>query len=51
MIPGSITPGNIGDTGYRTYYLPISVDGTLASFGGTSYTYFPDPYPPLGGQM
>jgi hypothetical protein len=50
-IPGSITPGNIGDMGYRTYYIPISIDGTLASLYGVSATSFPNPYLPMGGQM
>lgn len=50
-VPSSIGPGNVGDTGYRTYYLPISVDGTLASLYGDSATSFPNPYLPLGGQM
>lgn len=47
-VPRSITTGNIGDMGYRTYYLPIIVDGTIASVGGSIAAA---PYPPLSGQM
>lgn len=38
--------GNAGDRGYGTYYIPIVVEGTLAS-GAT----LPTTYLPLGGQM
>jgi hypothetical protein len=32
------TAGNIGDTGYGTYYIPVVVDGTLATSDGTQTT-------------
>lgn len=46
--PRSLTAGNIGDMGYRTYYLEVLVDGTIASIGGNIVV---EPYPPLSGQM
>jgi hypothetical protein len=47
-VPRSLTSGNIGDMGYRTYYLAVIVDGTLASLDGNIVA---NPYPPLSGQM
>ena len=38
--------GNVGDRGYGTYYLPIVVDGTIASTAVLPTTYLP-----LGGQL
>lgn len=38
--------GNAGDFGYGTYYIPIVVEGTLASTAVLPTTYLP-----LGGQM
>lgn len=38
--------GNVGDSGYNTYYIPIIVGGIVAS-GAT----LPSTYLPLGGQM
>lgn len=38
--------GNTGDFGYGTYYIPIVVEGTLASGAVLPTTYLP-----LGGQM
>jgi hypothetical protein len=53
--PRSLTAGNIGDMGYRTYYLAVIVDGTIASIDGSIATIdgiIPiAPYPPLSGQM
>ena len=42
--------GNVGDTGYGTYYIPIIIDGTIAS-DGTTVATLPSTYLPLGGQM
>jgi len=42
--------GNVGDSGYGTYYIPIIVDGTVAS-NGTTPAILPIPYLPFGGQM
>jgi hypothetical protein len=47
-VPRSLTTGNIGDMGYRTYYVAVVVDGTIASVGGSIAAA---PYPPLSGQM
>jgi hypothetical protein len=46
------TAGNIGDTGYGTYYIPVVVDGTLATSAGTqaSVAVLPS-YGELNGQM
>ena len=38
--------GNVGDDGYGTYYIPIVVDGVLASTAA-----LPTSYLPLGGQL
>lgn len=38
--------GNVGDNGYGTYYIPIIVDGIIASGAA-----LPSSYLPLGGQM
>ena len=38
--------GNPGDSGYGTYYIPIVIEGTLASTA-----VLPSTYLPLGGQM
>jgi len=45
--------GNVGDTGYGTYYIPIVIDGTIASADGTAANVatLPSSYLPLGGQM
>jgi len=45
--------GNAGDAGYNTYYLPIVVDGVLATSDGTAGTVatLPATYLPLGGQL
>jgi hypothetical protein len=45
--------GNVGDTGYGTYYIPIIIDGTIASADGTAANVatLPSSYLPLGGQM
>jgi hypothetical protein len=50
-LPGSIPPGNSGDDGYGTYYIPIVIDGTLATSDGTTTVTLPSPYLPFGGQM
>lgn len=42
----SFPPGNVGNTGYATFYVPIVVDGIVAS-GAT----LPNPYLAMGGQM
>ena len=47
-VPRSLTTGNIGDMGYRTYYLAVVVDGTIASVAGNIVAAS---YPPLSGQM
>jgi ABC-type uncharacterized transport system permease subunit len=47
-VPRSLTTGNIGDMGYRTYYLAVVVDGTIASVAGNIIAAS---YPPLSGQM
>ena len=46
-------PGNVGDSGYNTLYIPIIIDGTVASSAGTSITaaVLPSPYLSMGGQM
>jgi hypothetical protein len=58
--PRSLRPGNIGDMGYRTYYIPIVVNETIGSISvrdepTDSIIVLPilpiSPYPPLGGQM
>jgi hypothetical protein len=53
--PRSLRPGNIGDMGYRTYYIPIIVNGTFDTAGNGIIQYpaaFPPiPYRLLGGQM
>jgi hypothetical protein len=46
--PRSLTAGNIGDMGYRTYYVAVIVDGTIASIDGNIVAI---PYAPLSGQM
>lgn len=43
--------GNVGDAGYGTYYIPIIIDGTLATSDGTTLAVLPSTYLPLGGQM
>lgn len=43
--------GNAGDAGYNTYYIPIVVDGTLATSDGSTVANLPASYLPLGGQM
>jgi hypothetical protein len=46
------TAGNAGDTGYGTYYIPVIVDGTLATSAGTQATVATQPqYGELNGQM
>jgi hypothetical protein len=46
------TAGNIGDTGYGTYYIPVVVYGTLATSDGTQATAAPLPNKSkLNGQM
>lgn len=49
----SIPSGNVGDTGYGTFYIPIIIDGTIASTDGTiaNAVTLPTTYLPLGGQM
>jgi len=49
--PRSLRPGNIGDMGYRTYYTPIVVNGTLGTLDGVVRVTPAIPYPLLGGQM
>ena len=36
--PGSYPPGNAGDDGYGTFYIPIVVDGVVASQNSTTTT-------------
>jgi hypothetical protein len=43
--------GNVGDSGYGTYYIPIIIDGTIATSNGTTTATLPTNYLPLGGQM
>lgn len=43
--------GNVGDDGYGTYYIPIIVDGTIATSNGSTVAILPTNYLPLGGQM
>jgi hypothetical protein len=43
--------GNVGDAGYGTYYIPIVIDGTLATTDGTTVATLPSSYLPIGGQM
>lgn len=43
--------GNAGDAGYGTYYIPIIVDGTLATSNGVDIATVPNPYLSIGGQM
>lgn len=59
-MPRSLRPGNIGDMGYRTYYIPIVVNETIGSISvrdefSDSVIVSPilpiSPYPLLGGQM
>ena len=49
----SIPSGNVGDAGYGTFYIPIIIDGTIASTDGTlaNKVILPTTYLPLGGQM
>jgi hypothetical protein len=49
----SIPSGNVGDAGYGTFYIPIIIDGTIASLDGTiaNAVNLPSNYLPLGGQM
>lgn len=47
-VPRSLTAGNIGDMGYRTYYLAVIVDGTIVTNDGDITAI---PYAPLSGQM
>ena len=42
----SLPAGNAGDSGYGTYYIPIVVEGIIASTANLPTTYLP-----LGGQM
>ena len=46
-----ISAGNVGDAGYGTYYVPIVIDGALATDGAGLTSELPDPYLLLGGQM
>jgi len=43
--------GNVGDTGYGTYYIPIIIDGVIASDAAGTKATLPTSYLPLGGQM
>lgn len=43
--------GNAGDDGYGTYYIPIIIDGALATSDGSTLAVLPSTYLPLGGQM
>ena len=43
--------GNVGDRGYDTLYVPIVIDGTLASSDGSTLAVLPSPYLAMGGQM
>ena len=43
--------GNVGDAGYGTYYIPIVIDGTLATSDGSTLAVLPSSYLPIGGQM
>jgi hypothetical protein len=43
--------GNAGDNGYGTYYIPIVIDGTLATSDGSTVAVLPSSYLPIGGQM
>jgi hypothetical protein len=47
----SIPSGNVGDAGYGTFYIPIIIDGTIASTNGSNTVTLPSVYLPLGGQM
>jgi len=42
---------NPGFDGYGTYYIPIVIDGTLATSDGSTLAVLPTTYLPLGGQM
>ena len=43
--------GNAGFNGYGTFYIPIVIDGTLATSDGTTKAVLPTSYLPIGGQM
>jgi hypothetical protein len=49
--PRSFRPGNIGDMGYRTYYIIINVNGSYGTVDGETPIPSAVPYPLLGGQM
>jgi hypothetical protein len=48
---GTVPAGNTGFDGYGTFYIPIVIDGTLATSDGSTRAVLPVPYLPLGGQM
>jgi hypothetical protein len=50
---GTVPAGNAGFNGYGTFYIPIVIDGTLATSAGTqaSIAVLPTSYLPIGGQM
>ncbi len=50
-LPGTTPPGNAGYNGYGTYYIPILIDGILATSDGVETVTLPSPYLPFGGQM
>lgn len=47
----TLSLGSVSDTGYGTYYLPIIVDGTVATSNGITKAELPSPYLEFGGQM
>jgi hypothetical protein len=47
----TLSLGSVSDTGYGTYYLPIIVDGTVATSNGITKAVLPIPYLEFGGQM
>jgi hypothetical protein len=49
----SIPSGNIGDAGYGTFYIPIIIDGTIASTDGTvaNAVILPNVSLAINGQM
>jgi hypothetical protein len=52
-VQGGAAGPNSGNAGYDTYYIPIIVDGTIATSNGTlaGKAELPTNYIPFGGQM
>jgi len=50
-LPLSLGPGNTGDKGYGTFYIPIVVDGVIASYAATNVPLVPVNVSMIAGEV